>query len=126
MNVSAIIPEKKDIDRVLNFKNSGKRVNADDIPFVSKARPMANAITDRTKLVRRAKAVVAVWGTQDHVGKVNGREIKVNVWIPFLLRLEALGFSAMDIHTITQYFHKDFMQMSGVRDLFEEFDDDKW
>lgn len=129
MHITAIsncIPEKKDIDRVLNFVKSGKRKNDDEIPFVSKARPMAQAITDRNKLVRRAKAVVAVWGTADHTGKVNGKTITVNVWEPFLHRLSDLGFTPVQVHEITKYDHKDKSQILGVSSLFDWGTDNDW
>lgn len=118
IQIDSIKPEKKDIDRALGFRKSGKTVYTNDAPFTSKASPMAKAITDPSKLIRRAKAVVAIWGTRDHVGTVNGRTIKENVWRPFAIRLSELGFTAADIHEISLYEHDDVIESLGLSDLF--------
>lgn len=118
MYVKSIKPEKKDIDRAQNFRNSGKRHDT-DTPFITKAEPMAKAITDREKLVRRAKAVVAVWGIRDIVGEREDRTIRVNVWKPFMNRLVELGFDTHDIYDIMMYEHDSPLQVLGLDDLFE-------
>jgi len=115
--ISHIVPEKKDIDRVLNFKNSGKQTR-EDVPFVSKAGPQARAITDRNKLVRRAKAVAGIWGTRDHTGVYKGRQVTVNVWLPFAERLDELGFSVREIHEISEYEHENAVEAMGLQEMF--------
>lgn len=116
--LESIIPERKDIDRALGFCKSGKRSQDPNFPYVTKAEPMAKAITDREKLVRRAKAVAAVWGIKDIEGVIDGRQVKVNVWLPFAKRLDELGFTVTQIHEISQYQHySDPLAVLGIADL---------
>lgn len=118
--VREIKPEQKDFDRVNNFRNSGAK-HDDNVPFVSKAEPQANAITDPEKLVRRAKAVVAVWGIRPiegtRVTKSGSYEISVNMWKPFMRRLAELGFTIDQIYDIMMYKHENPFQLLGLEDL---------
>ena len=118
MYIPSIKPEKKDIERAQNFRNSGKR-HSNDVPFITKAEPMANAITDPVKLVRRAKAVVAIWGIRDIVGERGGITIRVNAFKPFLNRLVELGFSTSEIYDIMMYEHDSPLEVLGLDDLFD-------
>jgi hypothetical protein len=120
--IREIKPEKKDFDRVNNFRNSGAR-HDDNVPFVSKAEPQANAITDPEKLVRRAKAVVAVWGIRPiegtRTGKHGSYQLSVNMWKPFMRRLAELGFTIDQIYDIMMYHHDDPIEVLGLKDLFD-------
>ena len=92
LDVDKIDPEEKDYLRALGF--------GDEIPDEGKASRMAKAITDRAKLVRRSKAVVGIWGTEDYT---NNRGDIVNAWRPFKSALLNMGFTEAQISRI-EYF----------------------
>ena len=119
MNVSRITPETKDIERARGLIKSGKRTNLNGSPVTTAARKMANAITDRAKLIRRAKAVAAVWGIVDYEGERDGRRVTENIWKPFARRLEELGYGYSDITEISQYEHDSVVEVLGLEGLFD-------
>lgn len=107
LNVSQIQPERKDYARALDFdfdKTGGRRsFYGNGAPFAHNAERMAKLIKDPVKLVRRAKAVVAVWGTRDHTGYSAGVPKIENVWNPFARALREMGFTANQIQEISQH-----------------------
>lgn len=117
MTVDRIIPEKKDLMRARNLKIKRKANVTDSIPYQGKANSMAKLITDPHKLVRRAKAIVSYWGTENLVGTINEVRIEVNMWTPFKTRLEELGFSNRQINIISNYEHDDVFEQLGLEDL---------
>ena len=102
LDVDAIVPDQKDIDRADGLSWQGSSFYGDGLPFSSEASKMAKLITDPYKLVRRAKAVVDRWGTETrtHINRSFGSE---NVWEPFWERLRAMGFSREQIDKISKY-----------------------
>lgn len=97
MNIELIIPTQKDFERAegLDFRKQFGRLtfHGNGDPFKSEAQKMAKLIKDPEKLVRRAKAVVATWGTENDE----------NVWAPFKEALENMGFDHNEIREISQY-----------------------
>jgi len=81
--VDKINPEEKDYVRALGLDRGGE-------PDLGKASRMAKAITDPAKLVRRSKAVVGIWGTE-------------NVWAFFKSELRTKGFIEDDISKISEF-----------------------
>ena len=73
-------------------------------PFTHNAEKQSKLIKDPVKLVRRAKAVAAVWGTIDYHGGVGGGNWKVeNVWLPFERALRSMGFNGVQIAEIGRF-----------------------
>lgn len=108
LNVSQIQPERKDYARALDFdidKTGGRRrFYGSGAPFSHNAEKMSRLIKDPVKLVRRAKAVAAVWGTRDYHGGVGGGQWKVeNAWRPFERALREMGFTGNQILEISQH-----------------------
>ena len=107
MNISSILPETKDFTRVKAFDwyVHGNRnwFYGSGAPISSNAEKMAKLITDTTKLVRRAKAVAAIWGTRDYTGFSNGIPKTENAWKPFDAALRREGFSSAEIAEISRY-----------------------
>ena len=68
-------------------------------PLQGKANPQAKAITNSEKLIRRAKAVVVVWGTGEH-DTVKGVS---NPWTPFREKMIREGFRAEQIDKVANY-----------------------
>lgn len=95
INVSLINPEVKDYERAANFSYTD-----DAIPQASKAERMSKSIKDPLKLVRRSKAVVGVWGTDDYYNENDGVE---NPWIPFKRALIDMGFTPDQIEEISEF-----------------------
>ena len=96
-NIASIEPEPKDYDRAVGLASSYDEY----VPDTGKAQRMANAIKDPYKLVRRAKAVVGAWSTEDY----EGRSVyipKPNVWLPFKSALVKMGFSEHQIDEISR------------------------
>ena len=104
-DVEHIYPLSKDKSRASGLKNTGRRIRDNGEPFSGKARTMAKAIGDATKLVRRAKAVVDLYGTYDYenVHEKTGKTEIDNVWVPFATALKAMGFSEVQIEEIKRY-----------------------
>ena len=103
MNISKIEPEKKDMDRARNLAWRGRTFYGNGAPFASKAISMSKLIKDKAKLVRRAKAVAAVWGTTTYIGYSAGKPVEENVWDPFAKALEDMGFTYSEITEISKY-----------------------
>jgi len=94
-NVGSIEPEAKDYERAAGLSSSYD----DYIPDSGKAIRMANAIKDPFKLVRRSKAIVGAWGTEDYECKLSTE----NVWAPFENALRKMGFTEDQIDTISKF-----------------------
>ena len=107
LNVTLIEPQKKDYERVINFDwdtTFGKaRFYGSGAPFSHNAEKMSKLIKDPVKLVRRAKAVAAVWGTRSYSGYVGGIPKEENVWTPFKRALESMGFTYSQIAEIGRH-----------------------
>jgi hypothetical protein len=107
LNVSQIEPQTKDYQRALemDFYKHGMRnwFYGNGAPIQSLAEKQAKLIKDPVKLVRRAKAVAAVWGTGAHHGYSGGVPKEENVWSPFKRALESMGFSYTQIHEIANF-----------------------
>ena len=94
-NIDSIEPEPKDYDRAVGLATSFD----DYVPATTKATRMANAIKDPYKLVRRAKAVVGAWGTEDY----EARGWDENAWRPFKSALVKMGFTESQIDEISRF-----------------------
>jgi hypothetical protein len=94
--VSLINPDNKDYERALGLSSDFDEC----VPSTTKASKMSKLIKDPHKLVRRAKAIVGVWGTDDYDGKGDTEE---NVWIPFRNALRDMGFSESQISDIANF-----------------------
>jgi len=94
--IALVKPENKDYERALGLASDYD----DAVPSTSKAMKMSKLIKDPLKLVRRSKAVVGVWGTNDYDGKDDTEE---NVWIPFRNALRDMGFTPDQINAIARF-----------------------
>ena len=103
MIIETIIPTEEDFERVENFSFRKNSFFGNGAPFQSEATKMAKLIKDPEKLVRRAKATASRWGTQTVNGYSNSEPQPQNVWEPFATALEKMGFSGMEIETISNY-----------------------
>jgi hypothetical protein len=97
LNISSIEPEPKDYDRAVGLASS----HDEYVPDPGKAQRMANAIKDPYKLVRRAKAIVGAWGTDNYKGKA--WVPSPNVWLPFDAALRRMGFTEDQISEIARF-----------------------
>lgn len=98
LNIDLIEPEPKDYDRAVGLASSYNEY----VPDTGKAQRMANAIKDPYKLVRRAKAIIGAWGTEDYEGK-SVYIPKPNVWLPFKSALRNMGFTESQIEEIFRF-----------------------
>ena len=107
MNITNIQPETKDYRRAkaMDWYKHGWRnwFYGNGAPIQSLAEKQAKLITDPVKLVRRAKAVAAVWGTGDYHGYSDGVQKIENVWEPFRRALTRMGFNVAQIYEISQH-----------------------
>jgi hypothetical protein len=116
LQVTSIEPQRKDYERVLDFDwdttMGRRRFYGSGAPFSHNAEKMSKLIKDPVKLVRRAKAVAAVWGTGDYHGGVGGGNWKVeNVWVPFKRALIGMGFDGLQISEIERHsVDRDFLR----------------
>lgn len=105
--VKRLKPDAKDLKRVddFSFYKSGMRnwFYGNGAPIASNARKQAKLIKDPIKLVKRAKAVVQRWGTQDHFGYAAGQPIRENVWEHFEYALREAGFDFLAIQEIKNH-----------------------
>lgn len=97
-NIDSIEPEPKDYDRAVGLASS----HDEYVPDTGKAQRMANAIKDPYKLVRRAKAIVGAWGTDNYEGKASWVP-SPNVWLPFNAALIKMGFTEGQIDEISRF-----------------------
>jgi hypothetical protein len=97
-NIDSIEPEPKDYDRAVGLASS----HDEYVPDTGKAQRMANAIKDPYKLVRRAKAVVGAWGTDNYKVKFDWLP-SPNVWLPFKSALVKMGFTESQIDEISRF-----------------------
>jgi len=105
--IQTINPTQKDLDRVngFDFYKRGM-VNwfyGNNTPIESIATKQAKLIKDPEKLVRRAKATVARWGTQAHYGYSNGQSKEEWPWRAFKTRLQEMGFTNTQIQEIANF-----------------------
>jgi hypothetical protein len=112
IDVNLILPEGKDYQRAkqMDFYKHGMRnwFYGSGAPIQSLAEKQAKLIKDPVKLVRRAKAVAAVWGTRDYHGGTGGGNWKTeNVWKPFEKALRAMGFTGEQIRLISLHTESD-------------------
>jgi hypothetical protein len=98
LNIDSIEPEPKDYDRAVGLASS----HDEYVPDTGKAQRMANAIKDPYKLVRRAKAVVGAWGTDNYKVKFDWLP-SPNVWLPFKSALVKMGFTESQIDEISRF-----------------------
>ena len=107
INVEHILPSRKDYERALDFdwdKTMGRRrFYGSGAPFAHNAEKMSKLIKDPLKLIRRAKAVVAVWGTRAYTGYSGGIPKEENVWTPFERALRSMGFNYIQITEISRH-----------------------
>jgi hypothetical protein len=107
INVSQISPQLKDYERALemDFYKHGMRnwFYGNGSPIQSLAEKQSKLIKDPIKLVRRAKAVAAVWGTRDYHGYSAGVPKEENVWKPFERALRSMGFDGNQIAEIGRF-----------------------
>lgn len=117
MNVDNIKPDEKDLMRARNMSYRGNSFYGSGAPFASKAQSMAKLIKDKKKLVRRSKAVVAIWGIGTHTGFIAGKPVSENVWQPFKEALIRHGFSDRDILSIAEYEDENPLGSLGLEDI---------
>ena len=103
IDVDSIRPEAKDRQRARGLSFQGSTFYGNHAPFTGQASKMAKLIKDKEKLVRRAKAVVVIWGTGDHTGYDGGKPIIENPWKPFEEALKDAGFTREEINKISRY-----------------------
>lgn len=98
LKVEWIYPDKKDIKRARALAYLPKNVYAGG-PLQSKADPQAKSIKNSEKLIRRAKAVVQIWGTGDH-DTVKGIS---NPWRPFREKMIREGFTSEQVRIVEKF-----------------------
>jgi hypothetical protein len=100
IDITTITPEPKDIARARNMKMWNTRSHTPCL--ATSAAKMANLIQDPLKLVRRAKAVVRIWGTRPVTchDNVYGRTSDECPWRWFKMRLKEMGFTDNQISLI--------------------------
>lgn len=109
INVEEIIPQQKDYDRAEGLKWQGHSFKGNGEPYGSEASKMAKLIKDPIKLVRRAKAVVATYGSDEGHFSNTGYyhhvdpDIDSDVWGPFKRRLKEFGFTGDQISSIGNF-----------------------
>lgn len=99
---SLVNPEDKDYDRALGLCYS----DDPECPQTTKAVKMAKSIKDPLKLVRRSKAVAAVWGTGTYLNnnrRMGSTPMNENVWNPFREALVDMGFNEDQISIISSF-----------------------
>jgi len=94
--IALVKPDNKDYERALDFAYSDDAAT----PQTSKAEKMSKLIKDPIKLVRRSKAVVGLWGTEDYL---NDKDAVENVWKPFRRALSEMGFNPDQIEEISEF-----------------------
>lgn len=104
-------PEDKDLERARGLSHG---LNL-EVPDMSKVNKMVKLIKDKAKLVRRAKAVAAVWGTRDYTGEIKGSI--ANPFQPFAEALLDRGFELSEIYEIGRYEHPDVFKTIGLEEL---------
>ena len=118
LQVTSIEPQTKDYHRALemDFYKHGMRnwFYGNGSPIQSLAEKQSKLIKDPVKLVRRAKAVAAVWGTRDYTGYSAGIPKKENVWIPFRHALISMGFTGEQVNVIGDH-RKDDEFLRNIR-----------
>lgn len=108
--VDRIYPEPKDIDRARGLAKGGSS------PKQGAVESMAKLITDPQKLVRRAKAIVRVWGTADYPDS--------KPWGTFKRALERMGFDREQVTKISNYSRTFESSLVKHISLFEEFEEE--
>lgn len=109
INVDEIVPQQKDYDRAKGLQFKGRSFRGDGQPWGSEASKMAKLIKDPIKLVRRAKAVAAVYGADEGYMSNTGYyhhvspDAETDVWGPFKKRLIEFGFTNDQIGSISNF-----------------------
>ena len=109
INVDEIVPQQKDYDRAKGLQFKGRSFRGDGQPWGSEASKMAKLIKDPIKLVRRAKAVAAVYGADEGYMSNTGYyhhvspDAETDVWGPFKKRLIEFGFTNDQISSISNF-----------------------
>ena len=100
IDVNSIYPDPKDIVRAEGLLILRGKV--DTSPFRSNASKMSKLITNPIKLIRRAKAISSMYGYGDYFPLAPGKVIDQdsNVFAPFVVRLQEMGFSKKQINDI--------------------------
>lgn len=105
--IRTINPTQKDLDRVnqFDFYKSSMRnwFYGNGAPIESIAAKQAKLIKDPEKLVSRAKATVARWGTRAHEGYSAGQPKEEWPWRAFKTRLQEMGFTNGQIQEIANF-----------------------
>jgi hypothetical protein len=102
-DVSKIMPDAKDYARAEGLRFRGSTFYGNRSPFGSEAAKQAKLIKDKTKLVRRAKAVVAEYGIDPHTGYSQGKPVEENVWKPFEDALRNMGITRDEMKSIMNF-----------------------
>lgn len=108
IDVDTLVPTKKDIERVEGLSYWQGTFYGNGSPQQASVTAMAKLIRDPAKMVRRAKAVVARWGTQSYTGystDSNGyRDTHtVTPWGTFKEGLQNMGFTPEQLTKIANY-----------------------
>jgi len=101
IDVDSVKPDQKDIDRAEGLQFMGNKFHGAYSPWGAEASKMAKLIKDNMKLVRRAKAVVKVWGTAPYNPPSSDKP--EDQWSPFREALKRAGFSREQITSIENY-----------------------
>lgn len=110
-------PEEKDIERARGMS----RIRGDykGGPKTTNASKMAKLIKDEIKMIRRAKAIAAIWGTGNHTTEdKEGNEVEENVWDPFVERMTEMGFTASQVNKISKFKIDNPWIAAGLDDIF--------
>ncbi len=100
--ICKIKPTEKDLRMVKdNLSWNGNSFYGSGAPFSTQARKLAKSMKTQKNLIRKAKAVIQIWGTKDYQGGIGGGEwVTENAWKPFLDKLKEMNFSQKQINEI--------------------------
>ena len=103
-NINSIIPTEKDFEMVKTFIWNGNCTYGSNAPFTTVAKRLANRMKTEKNLIKKAKAVIEVWGTRDYQGGIGGGNwVTENAWKPFLDKLKEMDFTQSQINEIINY-----------------------
>jgi hypothetical protein len=104
INLDNVVPDKKDYERARGLRWSGSSFYGNHAPFGHQVKKMTKSIKDPYKLIRRSKAVLAVYGTQTTGGMSNGKVVdEINSWNEFRDALYSMGFNAAQIGKLASW-----------------------
>lgn len=101
VQVAELVPDKKDYERAEGIK-AARRLSFHGPPSAEAAK-MASAIKDPEKLIRRAKAVVAVCGVGEQQDDTVNTYYYQDCWSPFEKAMLALGFTKSDVDIVKNF-----------------------